>query len=128
MGDFILSRVHAFRHAYRGCCYVIRTQKNAWIHAVFTSLVILLGLWLGLSAWEWAVLFITIGMVWVAEALNTAIETIVDLASPERHPLAKISKDVGAASVLIAAITSVVVGLLILGPPLWANMSGWVGH
>ncbi|HVM72778.1 MAG TPA: diacylglycerol kinase family protein, partial [Anaerolineales bacterium] len=66
----------------------------------------------------WAVLFLTIALVWISEFINTALEAVVDLASPELHPLAKVGKDVGAAAVLLAAITSVLVGLLILGPPL----------
>ncbi len=61
-------------------------------------------------------ILLVIGLVWVAEFFNTAFEVIVNLASPEVHPLAKISKDVGAASVLIAAILSVIVGILVLGP------------
>ena len=73
---------------------------------------------------EWAALALTIGLVWMAECFNTALEAVVDLASPGLHPLAKISKDVGAAAVLVAAITSIVIGLLILGPALWARLFG----
>jgi diacylglycerol kinase (ATP) len=119
LGNFFRSRSLSFRHAFRGWWYVIRTQKNAWIHAVITILVILLGLFLGLPIRDWAVLFVTISMVWTAEFLNSALEAVVDLASPTQHPLAKVGKDVGAAAVLIAAFASVVVGLMILGPPLW---------
>jgi diacylglycerol kinase len=85
--------------------------------------VIALGLWLGLSRVEWAILALTIGLVWTAEFINTALEATVDLASPDIHPLARIGKDVGAAAVLVAAILSVVIGLLILGPPLWARLA-----
>jgi diacylglycerol kinase len=67
---------------------------------------------------DWAVLLVTIALVWTAEFINSALEAVVDLASPQNHPLAKVGKDVGAAAVLIAALTSVLVGLLILGPPL----------
>jgi diacylglycerol kinase len=62
-------------------------------------------------------------MVFTAEFLNTAIEAVVDLASPQKHPLAKVGKDVGAAAVLIAALAAILVGLLILGPPLWARLA-----
>ena len=58
----------------------------------------------------------------ILEGVNTAIEAVVDLASPEIHPLAKVAKDVGAGAVLIAAIASVTVGLLIFGPPLWERV------
>ncbi len=84
--------------------------------------VVLLASWLSISLIEWSVLILTIGFVWMTEFLNTSIEAIVDLASPQRHPLAKISKDVGASAVLIAAGTAVIVGLLLLGPPLWAKI------
>lgn len=115
------SRADSFRYAFEGWWHVLRTQPNAWIHASITTGVFMLGLWLGLSYLEWAVIFLTIGFVWVAEFLNTAIESVVDLASPDVHPLAKAGKDVGAAAVLVAAIVAVIVGLLILGPPLWAR-------
>lgn len=115
---FLLSRMHAFRHALHGWGYVLRTQRNAWIHALATILVILLATWMRLPVRDWAVLLLTISLVWMAEFINTALEAVVDLASPQHHPLAKVGKDVGAAAVLIAAVTSVVIGLLILGPPL----------
>jgi len=66
---------------------------------------------------------LVIGIVWISEFLNTALEVIVDLASPERHPLAKVGKDVGAAAVLISASIAVIIGLLILGPPLIEKIS-----
>jgi len=118
LGNFIVSRAHAFRHAFRGWWYVLRTQRNAWLHAVVTTLVILVAFWLHLQMRDWAVLLVTIALVWTAEFINSALEAVVDLASPQNHPLAKVGKDVGAAAVLIAALTSVLVGLLILGPPL----------
>jgi len=120
--NFFVSRVHAFGHAFRGWWYVVRTQRNAWLHALVTTLVVLLAAWLGLPARDWAVLLLTIALVWTAEFINTALEAVVDLASPQHHPLAKVGKDVGAAAVLIAALTSILVGLLILGPPLWEKL------
>jgi diacylglycerol kinase (ATP) len=123
MKDFLISRIHAFGHAFRGWWYVIRTQRNAWIHALVTTLVILLALWLRLPARDWAVLFVTIALVWTAEFINSALEAVVDLASPHHHPLAKVGKDVGAAAVLIAALTSILVGLFIFGPPLWGKVA-----
>lgn len=120
---FISSRYHAFRYAFHGWAYVLRTQRNAWIHSLVATLVILVGLWLRLSFQEWAILVLTIAMVFTAEFINTAIEAVVDLASPTHHPLAKVGKDVGAAAVLIAALAAILVGLLILGPPLWSKLS-----
>lgn len=124
MIKFIKSRVISFRHALVGWWHVIKTQKNAWIHAVATVVVILLSSWLNLPLRDWAVLIITISMVWMAEFLNTALEIVVDLASPDLHPLAKVGKDVGAASVLIAAASAVLIGIFLLGPPLLVKIQG----
>jgi diacylglycerol kinase len=123
MKSFLLSRLHSLRHAFRGWNYVMQTQRNAWIHAVVATLVLIVGLWLGLPARDWAVLILTIAMVFAAEFINTSIEAVVDLATQEHHPLAKVGKDVGAAAVLIAALAAVLVGLLILGPPLWSRLT-----
>ena len=118
MNTFFVSRARSFRFAFAGLWYVLRTQRNAWIHMLASVLVVLLAAWLRLDLVEWAVLILTIGSVWTAEFVNTALEAVVDLASPTVHPLAKVGKDVGAAAVLIAALASVLIGLLILGPPL----------
>jgi diacylglycerol kinase len=123
MKSFFLSRAASFGHAFRGWHYVLRTQANAWIHSTIAAAVFVLGLWFHLPARDWAILILTTAVVFVAEFLNTAIETVVDLASPEFHPLAKIGKDVGAAAVLVAALAAILVGLLILGPPMWAKIT-----
>ncbi|MBN1120468.1 MAG: diacylglycerol kinase family protein [Anaerolineae bacterium] len=120
------NRVDSFRHAFAGWGYMLRTQRNSWIHSFFTIAVIVVGLWLRLNAVEWATLIIVIGLVWTAEFINTAIEAIVDLASPDLHPLAKVGKDVGAAAVLLSAGTAVIVGLLVLGPPLFEKVWTWI--
>jgi diacylglycerol kinase (ATP) len=124
---FINSRVHAFGHAFHGWWHVLKTQQNAWIHSLAATIVFVLGLWLGLSARDWAVIVLTIAMVFTAEFINTAIEAVVDLASPVHHPLAKVGKDVGAGAVLISALAAVLIGLLILGPPLWARLVSLFG-
>jgi diacylglycerol kinase (ATP) len=116
--EFFVLRAYSFKHAFYGWWFVLRTQRNAWIHAVITILVLLVAFWLHLPLRDWAILFLTIALVWTAEFINTALEAVVDLASPQRHPLAKVGKDVGAAAVLIAALAAILVGLLILGPPL----------
>ena len=77
-----------------------------------------MAIWLQTTPTDFAILIITIGTVWTAEFINTSLEAVVDLASPEKHPLAKVGKDVGAAAVLIAAISSIIIGLIILGPAL----------
>lgn len=122
MGKFFSLRLRSFQHAFSGVGYIIRTQQNSWIHASFTFLVLLMAGWLQLEINQWAILILTITLVWIAELLNTAIEVMVDLVSPGFHPLAKISKDVAAGAVLFAALGSVIIGLLILGPPLWHRL------
>ena len=126
--EFLVSRMAAFGHAFRGWGYVLRTQHNAWIHSVVATVIVALGLWVNLQPRDWAVLVICIAMVFTAEFINTAIEAVVDLASPVHHPLAKTGKDVGAAAVLVAALAAALVGLLILGPPLWLKVSQFFGH
>lgn len=123
MITFLRSRALAFKYAFSGCLFVFRTQKNTWIHSLATIFVILFAYWLKLSTLDWAVLIIVIGIVWTVEFVNTAIEVIIDLVSPQIHPLAKIGKDVGAAAVLVSAITSVLIGIIILGPPLYKKIN-----
>lgn len=117
MFSFLRSRFNAFHYAFSGWWYVIKTQRNAWIHAIASISVISVALWLKLPPRDWAVLILTIALVWTAEFLNTALEAVVDLSIPSQHPLARVGKDVGAAAVLIAAFSSIVIGILILGPP-----------
>jgi diacylglycerol kinase len=119
---FFRSRALSFRYAFAGWWYVIRTQRNAWIHAVTSAAVIIMGFWLRLSAHDWAVIVLAIGLVWTSEFLNTALEAVVDLASPQHQRLARVGKDVGAAAVLIAALSSALIGFLIMGPPLWQRL------
>jgi len=126
--EFLVSRITAFGHAFRGWGHVLKTQQNAWIHSVVATVVIVLGLWLNLQPRDWAVLVLTIAMVFTAEFINTAIEAVVDLASPVHHPLAKTGKDVGAAAVLVASLAAVLIGLLILGPPLWLKVIQFFSH
>ncbi len=119
---FINSRVRSFEYAFNGWLYVLKTQHNAWIHCVAAALVMLMCLWLRLPLRDWAVIILAIAMVFTAEFINTAIEAVVDLASPVHHPLAKVGKDVGAGAVLVAAVAAALIGFLIMGPPLWARL------
>ena len=88
---------------------------------VVSIAVILMSFFLHITASSWALILLAIAMVWIAEFLNTALEAVVDLASNhQQHELARVGKDVGAAAVLIAAVTSIIIGILVLGPPLWS--------
>ncbi len=125
MKEFIQSRLRSFGYAFEGWGHVLRNEPNSWIHAVVSVAVLVVATWLQLPVRDWAVLLLTIAIVWAAEFFNTAIENVVDLASPEEHPLAKASKDVSAAGVLLAALIAILVGLLILGPPLWQKLQSF---
>jgi diacylglycerol kinase (ATP) len=128
MRAFLKSRAKSFRYAFAGWWFVIRTQRNAWIHAVVSVAVILVSFWLQLVPRDWAVIVMAIALVWTAEFLNTALEAVVDLASPQQHHLARVGKDVGAAAVLIAAFSAALIGFLVLGPPLWNRLQVLFQH
>jgi len=111
-------------HAFAGISYILRTQRNARIELVVGVGALALAAWLGLSAAGWAILVLTISLVLVLESINTSLELAVTLASPDLHPSAKAAKDIAAACVLAGAVASIVVGLLLLGPPLVARLFG----
>lgn len=114
----VAARIRSFGHAFRGIRTMLRTQHNAWIHSAATALVIGAGLFLGVSASEWTALVLAMTAVWCAEALNTAFESLADVAHPDFHPLVKTAKDVAAGAVLICAAGAVAVGLLVFVPHL----------
>jgi diacylglycerol kinase (ATP) len=116
-------RLRSFKYAAQGIVTMLRSQHNAWVHLAASAAVIAAGLWLQVPKADWCLLVLAIMAVWTAEALNTAFEFLADVASPEFHPLVKQSKDVAAGAVLIAAIGSVVIGILVLGPPLIGKLN-----
>jgi diacylglycerol kinase (ATP) len=116
----------SFRYAFAGLGYLLWTQRNAKIHSALGLAAIALGFILGLDRFEWLVLTLTIAIVLAAEGINTALEAVVDLASPDYHPLAKIAKDVGAGTVLLTAIAAVIVGLLLFLPRLLPLVLNWL--
>lgn len=118
------NRVQSLGYALAGWLYMLRHQKNTRIMAAASILIGALALWLQIDLSDWAVLVLTITMVWMAEFLNAAVEAVINLASPSYHPMAKVGKDVAAAAVLLGVVASVIVGLLLLGPPLLAKLSG----
>jgi diacylglycerol kinase len=124
--NYFRSRLHAIKHAVSGIVYILRTQPNSWLHAIATVLVLAISFWLEISAIQWLLIILALGLVWICEAFNTAIETAVDLATSKYHPLAKIAKDTGAAAVLFSAITSAIIGFLVLGPPLLLRISTYL--
>lgn len=116
-------RLQSFVDAGRGVWQVFRTQANARIHAGAVVAVVALGLWLRIDGGEWALLVLSMTGVLAAEAINTAVEYLVDLVSPEHRQLAGWAKDAAAGAVLLAAIGAAVVGGLVLGPRLLSAFS-----
>lgn len=113
-------RLQSFRYAFKGIADLFRTQANARIHLLLAVLVTAAGMYLGLSRMEWALIALCIGAVMAMEALNTAIEYLTDLVSPEYHPLAGKAKDAAAAAVLLTAFCAAIVGLIIFLPKMSA--------
>lgn len=119
------SRLSSLSFALAGWLYMLRRQKNTRIQAVASVAVLALGLWLGLGLIEWAVLILAITIVWMAEFINAAVEAAINLSTVEYHPMAKVGKDVASAAVLLGVAAAVLIGLLVLAPPLLRRF-GWM--
>jgi diacylglycerol kinase (ATP) len=111
-------QIKSFGYALNGLKIVLGSQQNFRIHLVVALLVIVSGKLAGLTNLEWCVIVLTISLVLAMEIINTAIEKLVDLVSPDFHPQAGIVKDIAAAAVLLTAIGAVIVGLIIFLPKL----------
>lgn len=111
-------RIASFGHAFRGVGAALRSEVHLRFHALATVVVVGLGFYFDITRTEWALVAAAVGSVWSAELVNTAVEAVVDLVSPDYHPLAGKAKDVAAAAVLLAALGALVVGLLIFVPRL----------
>ncbi len=114
------ARARSFGYAFRGVAVLLATQHNAWIHAAATAAVVAAGVSFGVSALEWALLCLAMGLVWLAEGLNTALEALCDRVAPEPDPLVQRAKDLAAAGVLLAACAAAAAGLLVFVPKLLA--------
>jgi diacylglycerol kinase (ATP) len=109
-------RIRSFGYALRGLGFMLKTQQNAWIHLAATALVIAAGVWVRLSFYDWRWIVLAIGIVWVAELVNTAFEHLCDVVQPEFHVSVKTAKDVAAGAVLVAAVAALLIGLLVFLP------------
>ena len=105
----------SLRYAVEGIAYCIKTQRNMRIHLVIAIIVLMSGIFLKIVRTEFLMVLMSISMVFICEIINTAVERAVDTATLEYHPIAKIAKDVAAGAVLVAALNSVIVGLLVFG-------------
>lgn len=111
--------LRSFRYAFEGIAYVLRTQRNARVHLAVACAVVVAAALLRVSAIEWAILVLTMGVVFSAEMINSVAELAVDLLTERYHPMAKVAKDVSAGAVLLAALAAVGVGVAVFGPRLW---------
>lgn len=109
----IKERIESFRYAFKGVQTLIKTQHNAWVHVLATVIVIGAGLYFQISDEHWIMVLLATSLVWVAEALNTAMEFLCDATIPEFHPLIEKAKDVAAGAVLISAFAALLVGVII---------------
>jgi len=109
-------RIQSFKYAGQGVAHMLRTQRNAWIHAAMTAAVVAVGLLFRVSGNDWCWLILAMASVWTAESFNTALEIIVDIASPEWRPAAGQAKDVAAGAVLLCSAGATAVGLIVFLP------------
>jgi len=116
-GSFLKS----FAYAFAGLWQATLRERNLRLHYLAAAAVVLLAAWLRINRLEWALLTLIIGAVIAAELFNTSLEAVVDLVSPEYHDAAKFAKDTASAAVLTLSLAAVIIGLLILGPPLYAR-------
>jgi len=121
---FFSREAESFACAFRGIASLLHSEVHARIHLVATIVAIALGWWFAITPGEWLAVVLAIGLVWVAEALNTAIEYVADLAHPDEHPEVKKLKDLAAAAVLFASIVALVVGLIIFLPRMCGACGG----
>ncbi len=112
------NRVNSFGYALAGWLYMLRRQKNTRIQAVASIGIMAVALWLQVDALSLAVLILAITIVWMAEFVNAAVEAAINLSTSEFHPMAKVGKDVASAAVLLGVVASILIGILVLGPPL----------
>ncbi len=118
MCNFIKNRIRSFSYAINGLCYVLKNETNLKIHLIATLVVVAAGFYFQINTNEWCLTALTIGLVISLEIVNSAIEKLVDLVSPEKHPKAGLIKDIAAASVLFAAIIAICVACFIFLPKL----------
>lgn len=116
--------INSFKYAFQGIFSAFKTERNMKIHVAFMILVIIAGIVLKISLIEWLICVLCFALVISAELFNTAIELVVDLASPGIHEKAKLSKDIAAGAVLITAIGSAIIGLIIFIPKIIELIKG----
>lgn len=117
--NFLALEIASIRHAIVGIYTFIKEEKHARIHSLGAGGIISFGYFFQINGVEWCFLLLAISAVIVSEILNSAVERLVDLCSPQFHPLAKKAKDLAAASVLVASVIGAIISLIIFMPYLW---------
>lgn len=118
--SFLSKRMKSFGYAFKGIRSFICKEPNAWIHCMAVVVVVVAGIYFDITVTEWCLCVLCFGLVLMAEAMNTAIERLVNLVSPQRNPIAGDVKDVAAGGVLLAALSAAVIGLIVFIPYLFA--------
>ena len=108
--------INSFKYAIEGIIYAFKYEQNIIVHTIVAIIVIIMGITLKISTFEWLICFILFGLVIATEMINTSIEAVVDLACPKKDPLAKIAKDTASGAVLVFALTAAISGLIIFLP------------
>ena len=116
--------VRSFKAAFEGIASTYKKEQNIKIHTIISLIVVLAGFIFKINYIEWLVCLVLIGFVMMAEFFNTSIEYVVDLASPDIHPLAKAAKDTASAGVLMMAIISALIGCVIFIPKIIEFVGG----
>lgn len=119
----VKARLKSFTYAFAGFAFMLRTQHNAWVHLAATIVVVALGFALRVDADAWRWLIVAMGLVWVAEAVNTAFEHLCDVVQPEFHASVQRAKDIAAAAVLVCVIAATLLGVITLAP----YLNAWMG-
>jgi diacylglycerol kinase len=118
------NRIASIKYAIAGLLYVLTHEQSIKLATIVTVIVVIVGLWLHVGVFSWALLTLALGAVWITECLNTAIEAAIDIGAPDPHPLAKIGKDVASTAALVSSIVFVIIVILILLPGFLDRLSG----
>ena len=122
-GFTLRKRLKSFVYAFNGIRLLITKEHNAWIHCFATICVLAAGFYFGLSSTEWIMIVFAIGCVFAGEAINSSIEALADLVSPDYNEAIKRTKDLAAGAVLFLAISAAIIGFIIFIPKIITTCS-----
>ncbi|MEO1918525.1 MAG: diacylglycerol kinase family protein [Paracoccaceae bacterium] len=120
MTKYLKTRLKSFGYAGAGLVHMIKSEPHAGIHLLVTILVVIAAIVLNVARMDWILLTFAIALVWAFEAINTAIEHLCDVISPDQSDSIKYAKDIAAAAVLVAAIGATIIGITVFSPYIYA--------